>query len=157
MADTMKTGFNLLLWTTHVTDEHLPLLKALKRAGYDGVEFPLFEGEVEHFLKLGKALRDEGLACTSVTVLPDEAHSGVSPDAAARQGAIDHLAWAIDCSEALGSEVLCGPFHQPLAVFTGEGPTPDELDRLVEVHRAAADKAAGIGLTLALEPLNRFE
>ena len=26
----MKLGFNLLLWTTHVTEEHWPLLDALK-------------------------------------------------------------------------------------------------------------------------------
>ena len=123
----MKTGFNLLLWTTHVTDEHLPLLGKLKAAGYDGVEVPIFEGEVAHFRKLGQALKDEGLACTSVTVMPDAAHSAIHPDPKSRQGAIEHLAWTIECSQALGSEVLCGPFHQELAVFSGEGPTADEI------------------------------
>ena len=29
----MLLGFNLLLWTTHVTDEHFPLFAELKRAG----------------------------------------------------------------------------------------------------------------------------
>jgi D-psicose/D-tagatose/L-ribulose 3-epimerase len=28
----MKYGFNLLLWTGHVTDEHLPLMRAIKKA-----------------------------------------------------------------------------------------------------------------------------
>jgi D-psicose/D-tagatose/L-ribulose 3-epimerase len=153
----MKTGFNLLLWTTHVTEEHLPLFKTLKKVGYDGVEIPIFEGTPEHFRTMGQVIRDEGLACTSVTVLPDEAHSAISPDPASRQGALEHLAWAIECSEALGSEVLCGPFHQPLAVFSGEGPSEDELARGVEVHQQAADRAAQSGLVLALEPLNRFE
>lgn len=153
----MKTGFNLLLWTTHVTTEHFSLLETLKNAGYDGVEIPLFEGTPEHFRTVGDAIRNAGLACTSVTVLPDEAHSAISPDPASRQGAVDHLTWAIECSEALGSELLCGPFHQPLAVFSGEGPQDDELARCAEVHRQAADRAAQSNLILALEPLNRFE
>ena len=119
--------------------------------------YPLFEGTPEHFQKVGEAIRNAGLACTSVTVLPDEDHSAISLDPTSRQGAVDHLTWAIECSEALGSELLCGPFHQPLAVFSGDGPTEDELDGGIEVHRQAADRAAEAGITLALEPLNRFE
>ena len=157
MLSIMKTGFNLLLWTTHVTAENFPLFDRLKAAGYDGVEIPIFEGTPQHFETVGRAIKDAGLACTSVTVLPDEAHSAISPDPASRKGAIDHMAWAIECSTALGSEVLCGPFHQPLAVFSGEGPSEDELACGVEVHQQVADLAAKVHLTLALEPLNRFE
>lgn len=153
----MKTGFNLLLWTTHVTSEHFSLLETLKNAGYDGVEIPLFEGTPEHFRIIGEAISNAGLACTTVTVLPDEAHSAISPDPASRKGAVDHLTWAIECSEALGSEILCGPFHQPLAVFSGEGPREGELASCAEVHQKAADRAAQSNLILALEPLNRFE
>jgi len=153
----MKTGFNLLLWTTHVTEEHLPLLARLKACGYEGVEIPLFEGATPHFKELARAIRDNGLACTTVTVLPDEARSAISPDARSRAGALDHFKWAIECSGVLGSEVLCGPFHQPLAVFSGTGPSEDEKARAAEVHRAAAEIAAAAGLVLAIEPLNRFE
>jgi D-psicose/D-tagatose/L-ribulose 3-epimerase len=153
----MKTGFNLLLWTTHVTAAHFPLFEKLEAAGYDGVEIPLFEGDVAHFEQVGRAIRDHGLACTTVTVLPDQAHSAISPDPASREGALDHLRWAIECSAALGSEVLAGPFHQPLAVFSGVGPTADEQAWAAEVHRQAAEIAAQGGLVLAIEPLNRFE
>jgi D-psicose/D-tagatose/L-ribulose 3-epimerase len=153
----MKTGFNLLLWTTHVTETHFPLFEQLEAAGYDGVEIPLFEGGVAHFAQVGRAIRDNGLGCTTVTVLPDQAHSAISPDPASRRGALDHLRWAIECSAALGSEVLAGPFHQPLAVFSGVGPTADEQAWAAEVHRQAAEVAAQSGLVLAIEPLNRFE
>jgi len=60
----MKVGFNMLLWTTHVTEEHLPLLQTLKDVGYDGVEMPLFEGDTEHFEKVGKAIKDNDLELT---------------------------------------------------------------------------------------------
>ena len=51
----------MLLWATHVTEEHFPLFAAIKRAGYDGIELPIFEGTPEHFRKVGQAIRDNGL------------------------------------------------------------------------------------------------
>jgi len=153
----MKIGFNMLLWTTHVTEEDLPLLETLKGIGYEGVEIPLFEGDVAHFEKVGKAIKDNGLGCTSVTVIPDEEHNPISADAKNRQAAVEHLKWAIDCSAALGSDVLCGPFYQPLGVFSGEGPTEDEKQRAAEVHSKAAEVAAAANLPLSVEFLNRFE
>ncbi|MHC4203197.1 MAG: sugar phosphate isomerase/epimerase family protein [Planctomycetota bacterium] len=153
----MKVGFNMLLWTTHVTDDDLPLLESIKNAGYDGVEIPVFEGEPAHFEKIGKAIKDNGLGCTSVTVIPDEEHNPISADAANRKASVDYLKWAIDCSEALDSDVLCGPFYQPLGVFTGEPPTEEEKQRGAEVHKEAAEIAAKANVALGLEFLNRFE
>ena len=153
----MLLGFNLLLWTTHVTDEHFPLFAALKKAGYDGVELPIFEGEPEHFARLGRLLEEEGLRCTGVTVLPDAQHSSISADPAWRQGAVDRLRWSIDCLSAAGGEVLAGPFYQPLGQFTGEPPTAAECDGIVATHKAAAEYAAALGIKLSVEPLNRFE
>ncbi len=153
----MKTGFNLLLWATHVTAEHFPLFDDLKRVGYDGVEIPMFEGDPGHYETVGRAVRDAGLECTSVAIIPDEEHSPISANPAHRQGAIDHISWAIECSQALNSKMFCGPYHQPLGVFSGDAPTEAERDRLVEVHQQVADRAAAIGLDMALEPLNRFE
>src|SRR4030042_5419287 len=119
----MKVGFNMLLWTTQVTEDDFAMLGTLKKVGFDGVEIPIFGGEVAHFKKIGKALKDNGLGCTSVTVIPNEEHNPVSADPKHRQGGVDHLKWAIDCSEVLGSDVLCGPFYQPLGGFTGQAPT----------------------------------
>ena len=153
----MKTGFNMLLWTTHVTDEHLPLMEKLKKIGYDGVEIPVFEGDTGHFKKVGKAVKDNGLTCSTVTVIPDEEHNPISADSKHREGAVEYLKWAIECSEALGSEVLCGPIYQPLGAFSGQAPTEQERQRAAEVHRKAAEFAAKANLVLAVEFLNRFE
>jgi len=153
----MKVGFDMLLWTTHVTQEHLPLFKKLKKIGYDGVEIPVFGGDTAHFEKIGCAIKDNGLQCTSVTVIPDEQHSPISADAKHRKAAVEYLKWAIECSEAMDSEVLCGPIYQPLGLFTGKGPTEQEKKHAAQVHRRAAQFAAKANLLLALEYLNRFE
>jgi D-psicose/D-tagatose/L-ribulose 3-epimerase len=151
----MKLGFNLLLWTTHVTNEHLPVLKALKAAGYDGVEVPVFEGEPIHYARLGATLADLGLGATAVGVVPDAARNPMSLDPGVRAAGVGHLKWLVDCAQSLGAGVLCGPFTQPLGVFSGAGPTHAEWAALVESHQAMADYAPD--LTLAVEPLNRFE
>src|SRR4030042_6199299 len=153
----MKVGLNMLLWTTHVTEDDFAMLGTLKKVGFDGVERPVCGGEATHFKKIGKVLKDNGLGCTSVTVIPDEEHNPVSADAKHREGAVEYLKWAIDCSAALGSDVLCGPFYQPLGVFTGAGPTEEEKKRAAEVHKKAADIAAAGKVALAVEFLNRFE
>ncbi len=153
----MKIGFNLLLWTGHVEDEHLPLLEKLKDAGYDGVEVPLFEGDVSHYQKLGEKLSSLGLASTAVTIIPDEERNPLSADPSHREGAVEHLKWAIDCAQALNASHICGPFYQPLGVFTGEGATDDEKSRCAQVHHAAGEHAQQAGVTLAVEYLNRFE
>lgn len=151
----MKLGFNLLLWTTHVREDQFHLVDTLKKTGFDGVEIPLFEGDTAHYKKLGQRIKDAGMSSSSVTVMIGG--NALSPEKAQRDRALDHLKWAADCSAALGSELLCGPFHQPLGEFSGAGPTEDEKKRCAEVHKVAAQYAAKAGLKLSVEPLNRFE
>ena len=153
----MLLGFNLLLWTTHVAEEHFPILAELKRSGYDGVELPLFEGTPEHYRKVGEALKDSGLRATGVAVMPDSAHDCTSGDPASRAGALAHIAWAVDCLAAAGGELLAGPIHQPLGRFSGEPPTQAERANIVDVHKQAAAHAGKSKIKLSIEPLNRFE
>ena len=155
----MKIGFNMLLWTTNLVEEEFHLLEKIKNVGYDGVEIPIFGGEekIEHFQNIGKVLKDNDLKCTSVTVIPDESRSPISEDINVRSKALDYLKWAMDCSHALESEVLGGPYHQPLGVFSGEPPTLKEKENAAKVHQDAADYALDINLQLSIEPLNRFE
>lgn len=154
----MKIGINMLLWTGHVTQEHHGILKALKDTGFAGVEVPVFDvGDEGHYRDLAKVLDDVGLERTVVAIIPDEAHSPISAEAAARQGAVDHLKRVIDCSAALGGQIIAGPWFQPLGVFTGEKPSEAELDRCAEVHRQVLPAMRAAGITPGLEPLNRFE
>ncbi len=61
----MKAGFNMLLWTPFVTDEHFYLFEKLKAAGYDGVELEVFEGDPAHYRRVAQALKDNGLQSTA--------------------------------------------------------------------------------------------
>ena len=157
MGVAVKLGFNMLLWATHVTEAHLPIIEDLKKTGYDGVEIPMFEGDPEYFRSLGHRIRDLGLQAIGVGVMPGGGKNAVSPDPAERAGALAHLKWLTDCTEALGGDLLCGPLHQPLGTFTGLGPTADEVERAVAILKQAATYAGRAGVQIAVEPVNRFE
>ena len=137
----MLLGFNLLLWASQITEEHFPLFAKIKAAGYDGVELPLFGGKPEDYVHVGREIRNNGLRATAVCVIPDKEHDCTSSDPKARAAGLAHLKWALDCLEAAGGEVLCGPFYQPLGIFSGDPPTPEERAGIVEVHKAAARHA----------------
>jgi D-psicose/D-tagatose/L-ribulose 3-epimerase len=152
----MKTGMNLLLWTTHVTAEHFGILEKLKKTGFDGVEVPLFEGDAAHYKTVRKELDNQGLKCTTVTCVGAEANP-ISPDVAVRKAAAAQHKWAIEMTAILGGDIMAGPFHSPLAVFSGTGPIEDEKKRAADVLRQSAEEAKKAKVTLAIESLNRFE
>ena len=152
----MKLGFNLLLWTPHVTAQHEGILRDLKKTGYDGVEIPMFEGDPEHYARLGALLDNIGLDRTVVSVL-GPGNNPLAADKAQQQAALARAKWAIDCCAALGAPILAGPMHSELGFFSGNPATAAERKRGLAFHRRAGDYAAKKNVRFALEALNRFE
>ncbi len=152
----MRYGMDLLLWTDVLTDEHLPLIDQLKEIGYDTIEFPLFEIDVDKYAAWGKRFDDAGLSRTSTTVRGAD-DNPISSDAAIRRKGVENNKGVLDCCQAAGCETLAGPFFQGLGVFSGAGPTEDEWKWAVESMQEVAEHAETCGVTLAIEPLNRFE
>jgi D-psicose/D-tagatose/L-ribulose 3-epimerase len=153
----MKTGLNLLLWTPHVTSEHFPILQDLKKAGYDTVEIPIFEGTPDHYAMLGEQLDKLGLERSVVSVIGPSGKNPLSPDKSSRQAAVDYTKWVIDCTAALGANILAGPMHSELGYFSGNAPTAAERKHGISFHRKVGDYATDKNVRFALEALNRFE
>ena len=152
----MKYGINLYLWADDMHDGLMPVLETLKRIGYDGVEVPIFDLDLAKWKLWAKRLDDLGLERTANTVIAPE-HNPVSPDRATREAAYQHMQATVDCCATVGSSILCGPHQVALGVFTGRGVTDDEWKRSVEHLRRVAEYAAGSGVVLAEEVVNRFE
>ena len=151
----MKFGMNLLLWTGELSEEMIPVLESLKEMGYDGVELPLFNTDLD-YAAWGGRLKDLGLECTAVTVRGEE-DNPISPDAAVRAKGVENTKRALDCCQAVGATALVGPYHSALGVFSGQGPTEDEWKWGVDSMRQVAEHAGPAGVTLGVECLNRFE
>lgn len=152
----MRYGINLLLWADTLSDEILPLLDDVKEIGFDAVELPVFEHDVDKYAAWGKHLDSRGLARSACTVRGPE-DNPISPDPAVRDNGVEANKKALDCCAAAGCEVMAGPFHSALGVFTGAGPTDDEWKWGVDSMRKLAEHAETCGVDLAIESLNRFE
>lgn len=152
----MRYGMNLLLWADTLGDDVLPLLDEIKQIGFDTVEVPVFEIDVDKYARWGKHFDDAGLTRTGVTVRGVD-DNPMSPDPKIRQKGIDATKAVLDCCQAAGIEILCGPYHSALGYFSGAGPTEDEWKWAVDSMRPVAEHAEQCGVTLGLEYLNRFE
>lgn len=153
----MRIGMNLLLWTAHYVEaEHGHLLDRLQALGYDGAEFSIGGGSVAEYEAVARRLDDLGLAATAVCAPPADANPA-SSDGSVRARAVDWLRERLDLAHALGADILSGPNHSAFAHFTQREPQPQEYGWSAEVLASVADHAASAGVTLALEPLNRFE
>jgi D-psicose/D-tagatose/L-ribulose 3-epimerase len=151
----MKYGMNLLLWSGELNDGMLPILEKLKSMGFDGVEIPIFNLDID-YATWGKRLDDLGLRRTAVTVRTND-DNPISPDAAVRQKGVELNKKTLDCCAAAGAETIVGPFHSALGHFTGAGRTENEWNWGLDSMRATAEYASQVGVMLGVEPLNRFE
>ena len=152
----MKIGFCALSWLDADGSADPGWFAELKATGYDGLEIPIVRGSIDDYARLGEALDRAELRRTALTVMPP-GKNPISSDDSERRAGFAHIAWAIAAAHALGAEMLVGPIHQTLGVFTGEPPSAIELARLAAFHRHAGDVAAEYRIGIAVEPMNRFE
>jgi D-psicose/D-tagatose/L-ribulose 3-epimerase len=152
----MKLGINLYLWADDMHDGLMPVLEKLKRIGFDGVEVPIFDLDLKKWSLWAKRLDDLGLERTANTVIAPE-HNPVSADPKIRKAAYERMKAIVDCCATVGSSIICGPHQVALGVFTGRGATDEEWSRSVDHLRRVAEYAAGAGVVLAEEVVNRFE
>lgn len=152
----MKLGMNLFLWTGHVGGEHFPLFSQLAETGFSLIEIPRSDYSPSEVRQLNTELDGLGLSRTVATIL-DERCNPISPDARIRQAALGKLRADIDLTAALGAEALIGPIHSAHKLFSGTGPTAEEVKWCTEILRTAGEYAATLNIELCVEFLNRFE
>ena len=145
------------------TAEHFPLFSEMRRLGYDFVELLVPEpGELD-LAETRRALDAAGLSVVLAARVNLQRNLS-SEDPVAHRAGIDYLKYAADCALALGATIVGGPLTGNPLVFAGRPPQPvGEEERLARKARCVAglkeagDHAAGLGVVLAVEPLNRFE
>jgi len=152
----MHLAVNTLLWAVDFTPADIPLLSKLKAHGFEGVEIPIFDLAAFDAPAIRGALEDNGLDCIVCTVMPKQA-SLASAEKAWRDRAIAHLRQAVDLAAKMNSRLIAGPMYSPVGYLPGHRRTRDEWNWAVDGYRSLGEQLASNNVTLAIEPLNRFE
>ena len=152
----MKFGVNTFIWSESFDSSNLPLLPRVKSWGFDGVEVPLFTPADFAAAVIRKGTGENGLECTVCSVLIN-GFSLISDDADVRRKTVAHMKDTVKASAEAGAKVVAGPLYCPVGYLPGRRRTADEWKRAVEGHQALGDTLKSHGMTMAIEPLNRFE
>lgn len=152
----MKFGVNTFIWSAGFDRSNLPLLPRIKSWGFDGVEVPLFRPKEFPAALIRDGVQANGLECTVCSVLVDGMNL-ISDDADVRKKTRTHLQDAIKAAAEAGAKLIAGPLYSPVGYLPGRRRTADEWRWAVEGHQSLGETLARYGVTIAIEPLNRFE
>jgi len=150
----MRFGVNTMIWSGSV-DSSIPF-EAIKKAGVDGVEIPVFDAADFDVKAFRKTLADYGLDCTFCSVNPP-GKNPISEDAQVRKQTVEHWKKTIEAAAETGARLIAGPSYAPVGHLPGRRRTYDEWKWGVEFHQQIAPLLEKEGIDLAVEPLNRFE
>lgn len=151
-------GVNTWVWTSPLTDENLPVLaRKIAGMGFGAVELPLENPGDWDAARAAEVVAELGLVPVVIGAMgPGRSLVARAGDVAATQ---DYLRTCIAAAARLGSSVVAGPFYAPTGV-TWRMSDDERADAAAELRRnltPLAAAASDLGVTLAIEPLNRYE
>jgi D-psicose/D-tagatose/L-ribulose 3-epimerase len=152
-------GANTWIWVSPLTDERLAsLAPRVSGFGFDVIELPI-ESLGDWDPGRARELLDRlGLHATTCAVMsPDR--DLISDDRGVIESTQAYIRGATDMAAGVGARSLAGPIYSPVGkTWPMDGKQRSAaIRRLAENLRPLADYAGERGVTLAVEPLNRFE
>ena len=152
----MKLGVNTFIWAAEFDTPQAALLPAIRAHGFDGVEVPLFRPADFNALEIRRATEANDLEVTICCVLVS-GYSLISDDADVRRRTRQHVKDAIKSAADAGARLIAGPIYCPVGYLPGRRRTRDEWQHAIEAYQALGDTLVDNDVTLAVEPINRFE
>jgi len=154
-----QIGVNAWVWSSPIDTAELGrLAPKIAEMGFDLVEVPIESTTDLDYAKGAEIARANGLAVSVCAAMgPDR--DLIHPDESIRANGMNYVRHCIDATKTLGAANLAGPLYS--AVGRTWQQTADErrhdLDLLVRQLRELSAYAGERGVTLCVEPLNRFE
>ena len=151
-------GVSTFILVSPFTDQDVDQFDVAKEMGYDLIEVCIEDPGVVSAGALKKASERTGLPVSICGAFgPDRDVSHEDPEK--RQLGIDYLKLCVDIAQAVGSPHVAGPMYSATGKARLLPPEERRQQRqwAADSLREVADYAAARGVTLAIEPLNRFE
>ncbi len=154
----MRFGINSFLFTSPFTTKSVSLFKTFKKWGFDTVEIPIEDPSHIDPAKVKAAADRAGIAIGSVCACmgPGRDFRGSKADQAAAMAYCKSL---IDQAVILGCPSLIGPVYSVVGKADAVEPAQQKVEWALVVKnlKVLSAYAAKKGVTICVEPLNRFE
>jgi D-psicose/D-tagatose/L-ribulose 3-epimerase len=153
-----KYGLHLFTYTARMDDSALNILPRLKEIGFDGAEIPLIAQHLDLLdpFKVRKVLKELDMSCVTGTGITPEM-SIISDDPDVRARGIEYMKRCIDMTAKMGATLIAGALYAPFGIRPQKRRTPEQWEHSVRSLSEIARYAAPKGITIGLEPLNRYE
>lgn len=150
----IKLGASLLSWITPLWNAEAGRYAIQKTAqvGFDIIEILLPVSMDFDAPAVKQQLKANNLGVVCSLNLPKEAHIPFYP-----KEALALICKALDKTAALNTNFLGGVLHGGIGVFTGNPVSEAEKDIIINVWGEAAAYANKLGITIGIEPINRYE
>lgn len=158
MTNNIKYGVSTWLWESPFNTQSISLFPKIKGMGYDLVEIPVEDPELINGEVIKNALKDNGLqavVCGAFGPTKDLTHK----DAAVHQNCFDYIEKCFQLCNLWGVDFFAGPMYAAVgkARMLPKEERQKEWDLAVTNIHKVCSMAKDHGLSIALEPLNRFE
>ena len=154
----MKIGVNTFVWTSPFTTRDFGLIAKIRSMGFDIIEIAVEDASLIDVPLLRKTAEDEGLSITICGAFGSTRDIS-SDDPDIRRNGAAYIKDCIRLTEAVGSSLFAGPVYS--AVGKTRMVSADQKARerswCVENLRSLGRIASDAGVTIGIEPLNRFE
>jgi len=154
----VEIGVHLFTLVPRIDRSAVEVLPRIRELGLDGCEIPLLAEQVDLIDTAGlrRRLDSLGLFRIAGSGVP-ESLSTISEDRAVRRRGVSFLERCVDMTVELGAELLTGALYAPFGVGTVAGRTETQRRYSVESLQILCEYAREQGVTIGLEPLNRYE
>jgi D-psicose/D-tagatose/L-ribulose 3-epimerase len=152
----LKYAVHAYAWTGSWSNETLNLIDRAKQLGFDMIEIPLMEVELVDPDAIRRRLEDVGLdVCTSTAL--SESSDITADDEAGRQRGVRYLKQCIKATAEMGASVFTGVTYSALGRKIARAPDESYWNRAAKGLKEAARYAQDLGVTVGIEPVNRYE
>ena len=154
----MKIGVNTWVWTSPFSTKEFHLIPKVKQMGFDVLEVALDDASIIDARLLRKMTEDNGLEVTVCGAYGPRRDIS-SDDPAIRQEGVDYVKQSIRFAEEVGSTLFSGPIYSAVgkARMIPDDERKQQWDWCVANLKELGKVASDAGVTLGIEPLNRFE
>ncbi len=152
-------GANIWIWESPITDAAIArVAPRVSELGFDLLELPVEEQGQWDPSRTAELLNDLGLGASVCCVMPPGRDLAVGDDEVVA-ATIEYLRHCVETAAAVGSGVVAGPMYAAVGRLwrLAGDERPAVLARVADGLRPVAEHAAGRGVKLAIEPLNRYE